>query len=93
MDEVDEGNTYMLENSIIIFCFFKSSLRNKGQGIRNKGNGSIAELQHSARQGKTFLLGWVGGWLGGWVRKAENKAEAQYRWDLGLAKLGIMNTQ
>ena len=26
----------------------------------------IAELQNSARLGKTFPVGWVGGWVGGW---------------------------
>ena len=40
----------------------------------------IAELQHSARLGKTFPVGWVAGWLGGWVRKGGNKAKAQHNW-------------
>ena len=44
----------------------------------------MAEQKHSARLSKTFLVGWVAGWL----RKAENKANAQHSWVLGLAELG-----
>ena len=36
------------------------------------GAESLAELKHSARLGKTFIVGWLAGWLG----KAENKAKA-----------------
>ena len=35
----------------------------------------MTELQHSARLGKTFPVGWLRGLLGGWLRKAENKAK------------------
>ena len=52
------------------------------------GYGSLAELQQSARLGKTFPVGWLGGRVAGWVRKAENKAKAQNSWGLGLAELG-----
>ena len=31
----------------------------------------MAELQHYARLGKTFSVGWLGGWLGGWVVGSE----------------------
>ena len=48
------------------------------------GAESFAELNHSARLGKTFPVGWLGGWL----RKAENKAKAQQSWGLGFAELG-----
>ena len=48
------------------------------------GYGSLAELKHSARLGKTFPVRW----LGGWVRKAENKAKAQHGWGMGLVELG-----
>ena len=48
------------------------------------GAESLAELKHSARLGKTFLVRWVVGWL----RKVENKAKAQHSWGLGLAEFG-----
>ena len=40
------------------------------------GAESLAELKHSARLSKTFLVG------------CENKAKAQHSWGLGLAELG-----
>ena len=43
----------------------------------------IAELQNSARLGKTFPVGWVGGW----VRKAGNKAKAQHNWGWNFAEV------
>ena len=40
----------------------------------------MAELQYSARLGKTFVVRWV--------RKAENKAKAEHSGGLGFAELG-----
>ena len=54
------------------------------------GAGSLAELQHFARLGKTFPVGWAGGLVGGRVGKAENKAKAQHSLGLGLAEPGKM---
>ena len=42
--------------------------------VLQAGAESIAELQHSARLGKTSPIGQVGGLVARWVRKAENKA-------------------
>ena len=48
------------------------------------GAESLAELRHSARLGKAFPVGC----RAGWVAEKENKAKAQHKWGLGLAKLG-----
>ena len=40
----------------------------------------MAELKHSARLGKTFLVGWL--------RKAENKTKAPYSSGLTIAEIG-----
>ena len=45
----------------------------------------IAELQHSARLGKTFPGGWLAGWLGG--VKLEKRLISS-NWELGVAELG-----
>ena len=45
----------------------------------------IAELQHSARLGKTFPSGWVGGWVGG-EKLGKRLISASWSWK--LAELG-----
>ena len=43
----------------------------------------IAELQHSAWLGKTFLGGWVAGWLAGWGKAGKKANLSQLELTIG----------
>ena len=43
----------------------------------------IAELQHSARLGKTFPGGWPAGWVGGWGKAGKKANLSQLELEIG----------